>query len=33
MAEHNDDVKKLVIARLASMPPDVSFSIGGYGDF
>ena len=26
-------VKKLVKARLHAMPPTVSFSIGGYGDF
>ena len=26
-------VKKLVIARLRAMPPDVSFSIGSHGDF
>ena len=26
-------VKKLVIARLKTIPPDVSFSIGSYGDF
>jgi len=25
--------KELVKARLASMPPEVSFSIGAYGDF
>ena len=26
-------VKKLVIARLNTMPPDLSFSIGAYGDY
>ncbi|MEA1924306.1 MAG: hypothetical protein U9M95_00395 [Candidatus Altiarchaeota archaeon] len=26
-------LKKLVKERLSAMPPDVSFSIGGYGDF
>ena len=26
-------VKKLVKERLAAMPPDVSFSIGDFGDF
>ena len=26
-------LKKLVKERLASMPPDVSFSIGNFGDF
>lgn len=26
-------VKKLVIARLRAMPPNVSFSIGRFGDF
>lgn len=27
------NLKELVRARLASMPPEVSFSIGAYGDF
>ncbi len=35
--ENNKDnleyLKKLVKERLAAMPPDVSFSIGEYGDF
>jgi hypothetical protein len=26
-------LKKLVIARLEAMPPNVSFSVGSYGDF
>lgn len=26
-------LKKLVIARLKTIPPDVSFSVGSYGDF
>ena len=26
-------LKDLVIARLRTMPPDVSFSVGSYGDF
>ena len=26
-------VKKLVVARLNAMPPDISFSIGDHGDF
>lgn len=26
-------VKKLVILRLKTVPPDVSFSVGEYGDF
>ena len=26
-------VKKLVVARLSTMPPNVGFSIGAYGDF
>ena len=26
-------VQKLVVERLRTMPPDVSFSIGSYGDF
>lgn len=28
-----DYIKKLVKERLYSMPPDVSFSVGNYGDF
>ena len=31
--ENIDYLKLLVKERLASMPPDVSFSIGEYGDF
>lgn len=26
-------LKKLVVARLRAMPPDVSFSVGKFGDF
>ncbi|MBS3122560.1 hypothetical protein J4434_06785 [Candidatus Woesearchaeota archaeon] len=26
-------IKKLVKERLSAMPPDVSFSVGNYGDF
>lgn len=26
-------LKKLVIARIKTMPPDVSFSVGSHGDF
>ena len=26
-------VKKLVVARLRSVPPDISYSVGEYGDF
>jgi hypothetical protein len=29
----DDYLKKLVIARLKTIPPDVSFSVGSYGDF
>jgi len=28
-----DYLKKLVVARLKTMPPDVSFSVGSHGDF
>lgn len=34
MTEENTEyIKKLVKERLAAMPPDVSFSIGDFGDF
>lgn len=29
----SDDVRKLVVARLNAMPPDISFSIGAFGDY
>ncbi|MEK6845763.1 MAG: hypothetical protein AABY26_03320 [Nanoarchaeota archaeon] len=29
----DEEIKNLVKKRLSAMPPDVSFSIGGYGDF
>ena len=29
----NEYVQKLVVERLRIMPPDISFSIGDYGDF
>ncbi len=29
----DDYIKKLVLTRLNAMPPNVSFSIGSYGDF
>ena len=29
----NGYIKKLVVTRLMAMPPDISFSIGNYGDF
>lgn len=29
----DEDIKNLVKKRLSAMSPDVSFSIGGYGDF
>lgn len=29
----DEDIKNIVKKRLSAMPPDVSFSIGGYGDF
>ncbi len=28
-----DYVKKLVVARLKTMPPNIGFSIGSFGDF
>ncbi len=31
--ESMDYLKKLVKERLAAMPPDVSFSVGGFGEF
>ena len=33
MGEYDEDIKLLVKKRLAAMSPDISFSIGGYGDF
>lgn len=33
MEEDKEYLKKLVRVRLAAMPPNVSFSIGNYGDF
>ena len=33
MSENLGYLKKLVKERLAAMPPDISFSIGEYGDF
>lgn len=33
MAEYDEDIKKIVKKRLAAMPPDISFSIGKFGDF
>ncbi len=31
--EYTPEIKKLVIARLNAIPPNISFSIGGFGDF
>ncbi len=31
--KYSDEVIKLVVARLSAVPPNVSFSIGGHGDF
>ena len=31
--EYGEDIKILVKKRLLAMPPDISFSIGEYGDF
>ena len=28
-----DDIKKLIKKRLSAMPPDISFSVGNFGDF
>jgi len=33
MKEYIEYLKRLVKERLAAMPPDVSFSIGSFGDF
>lgn len=33
MTENINYLKKLVKKRLATLPPDVSFSIGNFGDF
>lgn len=33
MSEKIEYLKKLVKERLSSLPPDVSFSVGEYGDF
>ena len=33
MAEYDEDIKKLVKKRLAVMSPDISFSVGDFGDF
>ena len=31
--EYDEDIKLLVKKRLLAMPPDISFSIGEFGDF
>ena len=31
--EYTKDIKNLVKQRLESMPPEISFSIGNYGDY
>ncbi len=31
--EYDQSIKNLVKQRLAAMPPEISFSIGEYGDF
>lgn len=33
MEENTDYLKQLVKERLHAMPPDVSFSVGNFGDF
>ena len=33
MAEYDEDIKKLIKKRLSAMSPDISFSVGGFGDF
>ncbi|MFH1751014.1 MAG: hypothetical protein ABH863_05020 [Candidatus Micrarchaeota archaeon] len=30
---YDEQIKKLVVMRLSTMPPNVSFSIGNYGKF
>ena len=31
--EYDEEIRNLVKKRLAAMPPDISFSVGDYGDF
>ena len=33
MSDYDDDIKKLIKKRLSAMPPDISFSVGEFGDF
>ncbi len=33
MTEYDEDIKKLVKKRLSAMPPEISFSVGDFGDF
>ncbi len=33
VANYSEDIKQLVKIRLSAMPPNISLSIGGYGDF
>ncbi|MFH1056045.1 MAG: hypothetical protein V1744_08140 [Candidatus Altiarchaeota archaeon] len=33
MGEYDKSIKELVKARLDAMPPDVTFSLGGVGDY
>lgn len=33
METDNEYIKKLVMGRLQAMPPDVSFSVGHFGDY
>jgi hypothetical protein len=30
---YDEDIKKIVKKRLLAMPPEISFSVGGFGDF
>lgn len=33
MSDYDNDIKKLIKKRLSAMPPDISFSVGEFGDF
>lgn len=33
MSKYDADIKNLIKKRLSAMPPDISFSVGDYGDF
>ena len=33
MTNYSNDIKRLVKERLLAIPPNISFSVGNYGDF